>query len=903
MAPLFIECGMVPLCAGDQTIYFQTALRCSVKLVLHSLNRSCRRLVVCCTSATQQGFPTNVDCDIGNDESMWVCRGEADLFGALHVVFDKNSPIYSFCREPNTAAHDLARALREECLALWRDGGGPQKCLALLDAAPCPSLMSVVQLIDTEAFDSVDCSHILDKIAVRMEKTSDKDILAACTACRELITHFSVKNQRVGTSRLLLDFAKSDGLPSEDVRKQFIQRLSLAAKQLVLHGIKSSVFEHKMEAVGHVAWVIEHQKKSKEPAMCSWLEEHEVLEELFGERAHASIIPHTVDILGLIELTDSRVNMLLDAALLHSKSLRAQVHRVILHVLPKLTERAALIVLDRILQEVSDNLPAVLTGKQGIKIVTDGHPSSPAFLRAQSSGNCQRAAFELVTVMFDTSDLSSLSDTLCIMKLGDRVSSRALDVLIAALLTPICKDQEVINKLIRGSLFHCLQSTWGESYNRTEQNKMYVARLCCKVLQNSCPPQHALAFAMGTHKRLGASCGQYGEMPSELVQQVVGTTSQMVVSGAFAVLVETLRLFPRCNFKGPAELTREECIYALQKQFDVLSAGILNAGSLSQSLDERVMENDDVLQTELWARLEQLRYLLENTGMERETNSLMLDKKQVDHLWEALNGSTECCLRWLRWASDSGGILHEATQEYLFRKYICQMDPATLKPHGFNCFQAFFADVNSSSEAWTISGRSGQKSGCKINGPAFVGRRVRALWKDEKMHNGTICSYSPPTQRDPVVLRQRHTVRWDDTGKEETHDWTDLHDWHLLEDELSVNITAYEIVNIPEPHCLEGLDFLWGACLLATDDTVATKAQDMMLHLSCHMPDTFQKGLLARLSDEMQKAAQLNTSLEEAYAALPDAFRRTRMLRVRQFMWKFITWRLKDTIAALGFRL
>ena len=29
-------------------------------------------------------------------------------------------------------------------------------------------------------------------------------------------------------------------------------------------------------------------------------------------------------------------------------------------------------------------------------------------------------------------------------------------------------------------------------------------------------------------------------------------------------------------------------------------------------------------------------------------------------------------------------------------------------------------------------------------------------------------------------------VRWDDTGKEDTHDWTDLHDWHLLEDELSV---------------------------------------------------------------------------------------------------------------------
>ena len=160
--------------------------------------------------------------------------------------------------------------------------------------------------------------HFLHPWYLSLTATGGQNVRHACTACRELITHFSVKDQRVGTSRLLLDFAKSDGLPSEDVRKQLIQRLSLAAKHFVLHGIKSSVFEHKMEAVGHVAWVIEHQKKSKEPAMCSWLEEHEVLEELFGERAHASIIPHTVDILGLIELTDSRVNMLLDAALLHS---------------------------------------------------------------------------------------------------------------------------------------------------------------------------------------------------------------------------------------------------------------------------------------------------------------------------------------------------------------------------------------------------------------------------------------------------------------------------------------------------------------------------------------------------------------------------------------------------------
>ena len=32
-----------------------------------------------------------------------------------------------------------------------------------------------------------------------------------------------------------------------------------------------------------------------------------------------------------------------------------------------------------------------------------------------------------------------------------------------------------------------------------------------------------------------------------------------------------------------------------------------------------------------------------------------------------------------------------------------------------------------------------RQSGCKLTGAAFVGRRVRVLWRDERMHNGTIC--------------------------------------------------------------------------------------------------------------------------------------------------------------------
>jgi len=585
------------------------------------------------------------------------------------------------------------------------------------------------------------------------------------------------------------------------------------------------VWAQRRDALESLSHVIKNEKEWKEShgqATCSWLEDQQVIEDLFGERAHATIVSETVGLLSLIELTDSRVNVLVDSALMHVGSVRAEVHKVVLAVLSKCDNNAARIVLDRIMGVF--DVPDVLKSDQegtalGIK------PSSPAFaaLAALHSGDCLQAAFELVTAIFDTSKLHGLFTTVDIMMKGNNVSCRAMDVLVAALLTPFCEDQEVFNRLVQDSLFHCLQSTWGEidgnGNGQGKQCKEYVANLCCKIVQNK-----------------------------------GGSTSQMAMKGAFAVLMEVIRLFPRSNFAAPRDITRESCIHALQTQFDMLQACMLNLRSLSQGLDGRVMESDDVLQSELWTRLGQLRYLLENTSADQKEYNIMLEGRQVDQLWEALNGSTECCLRWLRLAADSGGIFDDDTQAHLFRRYICKMDPATIRPHGFNCFQALFADVNNVSQMWDTSGRSGQKSGCKINGPAFVGRRVRVLWKDEKMHNGTICSYNPPTARDPKV--QKHTVRWDDTGKEDTHDWTDLHDWHLLEDELSVNILAYEILSIKKPDVLEGLDFLWGACLLANEDVVATKAHDMMLDLTRHMPYEFQQVVLARLSDEMQKALQ-----------------------------------------------
>ena len=88
--------------AGDQTEFFQTALRCAVKLVLHSLDWMSADMAV----SAEQKYA---------------------LLTALDLVLDERSPIYSFRREPNGAAHDLAMALHAECTELWRQGGGPEK--------------------------------------------------------------------------------------------------------------------------------------------------------------------------------------------------------------------------------------------------------------------------------------------------------------------------------------------------------------------------------------------------------------------------------------------------------------------------------------------------------------------------------------------------------------------------------------------------------------------------------------------------------------------------------------------------------------------------------------------------------------------------------------------------------
>jgi len=792
--------------AEDQTKFFQIAIRSAAKLVIHALN-----------------------------------RGSAELIDALDVALDPTSPIYAFSRESNREAHQRALQLHNEVVQLWRDEGGPNKRLALLDKAPWRSLLSMVKGMDSigEYSDSSP-STILDRVANRLEEADAKELEHAGKSCMELIHHFSKENQPQQQSpSLIKGFFSTNSNP----RKQFKQRLKAALRQIALRATKSGVWAIRRAALEFLEHVVKRDKEYKEnngSASCAWLEENQVIEDLFGERAHATIVSESVSLLSLIDLNEARLNVILDSALMHVGSVRAEVQKVIMAILKDLDKKGTRYVLDRVM-EMFPEVPSVLQSGEASPGggASATRPSSSTLLNSLKRGgsDCLQAAFELVTAIFDTSKLHGLYTTVDVMMKGRKVATRAMDVLVAALLSPFCEDPELFAKLVQDSLFHCLQSTWGEVDGSAGQGKLckdHVLDLCCNIVKD----------------------------PS---------ASQRAIKGAFAVLMEVIRLFPRNNFAQRGDKTREACIHGLQEKYDVVQACMTNLGSLSKTMDRSIMDSDEVLNTQLWTRLLQLRYLLENAS-EKEYN-LSLDTRQIDLLWEALGGCTEACLRWLRLAADSGGIFDENVAEYLFDRYICRMDPVAMRAHGFNCYQAFFADVNNISNSWRASGRDGQKSGCKINGASFVGRRVRVLWKDEKMHNGTICHYMPPNNRaDPKV--QRHTVRWDDTGKEDTHDWTDLHDWHLLEDELSVNILPYEIKAIHKPDSLAGMELLWGAALHSHDDLVANKAAMMLLDLARHMPADFQNTVLVKIFGSQSASGVL----EQAVGGKSDEGR----LRVRR---------------------
>jgi hypothetical protein len=68
-------------------------------------------------------------------------RGCAELVDALDMVLDPSSPIFAFCRDINRQSYEAAVDLHNECVRIWREGGGPQKRVKLLDQAPWRSLV------------------------------------------------------------------------------------------------------------------------------------------------------------------------------------------------------------------------------------------------------------------------------------------------------------------------------------------------------------------------------------------------------------------------------------------------------------------------------------------------------------------------------------------------------------------------------------------------------------------------------------------------------------------------------------------------------------------------------------------------------------------------------------------
>ena len=115
-------------------------------------------------------------------------------------------------------------------------------------------------------------------------------------------------------------------------RKKYKYRFKEALKQLALKGTKSGVWAQRRSALVSLEQVIRNDKEFKSlngQALCAWLEEHEVLEDLFGERAHATIVSETCSLLSIIDMNEYRMNIVVDAAFMHVGSVRAEVHKVV----------------------------------------------------------------------------------------------------------------------------------------------------------------------------------------------------------------------------------------------------------------------------------------------------------------------------------------------------------------------------------------------------------------------------------------------------------------------------------------------------------------------------------------------------------------------------------------------
>eukprot|EP00292_Cryptomonas_paramecium_P007149 CAMPEP_0113692148 /NCGR_PEP_ID=MMETSP0038_2-20120614/18902_1 /TAXON_ID=2898 /ORGANISM="Cryptomonas paramecium" /LENGTH=439 /DNA_ID=CAMNT_0000613985 /DNA_START=48 /DNA_END=1364 /DNA_ORIENTATION=+ /assembly_acc=CAM_ASM_000170 len=329
----------------DQTPYFKTSLKSAVRLVLAALD-----------------------------------RGVADILDAADPILDPTSPIYSFHRDANRAAYEDACELYRECIEIWREGGGPTKRLALLEKAPWRCLVSIVKSSFIERRPTgAEATDLLNRVASRIENAPAKELSDAGNCCHELIQLIRQENRisKSGTVRAHPSVQAASPQASEKLhaeRKAFKQRLVTALREIALRGTKSKVWAQRRDALRFLEFVISRDPEFKaiqasgsavataRKCRCSWLDEAGVLEDLFGERAHATILSETGPLLNLIELDERRLSVMLVAALLHVGCVRAEVHRVLLSHLRDLDGPHTLFLLDRILSLFSSPPAAAAAG-------------------------------------------------------------------------------------------------------------------------------------------------------------------------------------------------------------------------------------------------------------------------------------------------------------------------------------------------------------------------------------------------------------------------------------------------------------------------------------------------------------------------------------------------------------
>ncbi len=242
---------------------------------------------------------------------------------------------------------------------------------------------------------------------------------------------------------------------------------------------------------------------------------------------------------------------------------------------------------------------------------------------------------------------------------------------------------------------------------------------------------------------------------------------------------------------------RSTCIRELQEQYSIIDnmiselrvLALANSASSALLTPSSVLSKDTfrtqreggggsstaLLSSELWTRLEILRFLLEQSDVK-------LSVEQVGKLWEALETYPEALMRWLRLVCDAGSILTRPAEEQIFSLLLGAAKDLLNDTYGFDCFCSYFADVNSARSLLECVGRDGASPGKRLCGYALVGRRVAIRrYDNKKMQSAMVTRFEKGALNGYVIC-------WDSDGEEDKKDLVgDGTEWTLMEEESGAN--------------------------------------------------------------------------------------------------------------------